>query len=121
MPHVIVHFDPKRVLQSVIDELKPPLQQIVADGLSYTSSDHKDVRVDPKEVYVRQQAAHPTDVNPAAIEIEIQAGKKRERNPEGMVVLMSRKIIESEIIPKDMADLCIWLRFSEDNAFKNIY
>lgn len=121
MPHVTVHFDPRHVLQSVIDDLKPALQSMAAEHLSYITSDHRKVEVLLSEIYVRQQASHPTDVNPAIIEIEIQAGRKKERDPGAIVARMASAIRMSEIIPKelfDTPDICIWLRFSEDNAFE---
>src|SRR5262245_19075257 len=121
MPHVIVRFDPDRVQQRVIDQLKKHLQIAVSDGLRFTSGDHRDVTVLPSEVYVRQQAAHPTDVNPAIIEIEIQAGRRKERSPEGVVYEIIRQLRYDQVLPEELLrsdECCIWLRFSEDNAFE---
>ncbi len=117
MPHVIVHFDPTKVDQVLIDMLKRLLQPIVAEALSFLS----EVTQNPDEIYVRQQAAHPTDVNPAAIEIEIQAGWARDRDADVVVSRIIDGVIDTEMLPLhllSLEDVCVWLRFSEENAFQ---
>ncbi|HRH55705.1 MAG TPA: hypothetical protein PK609_02460 [Candidatus Paceibacterota bacterium] len=124
MPHVIVHFDPTRIDQSVIDELKPALQRFVSQGMTYPATeceDRQEILVELNEIYVRQQEAHPTDVNPAIVEVEIQAGKAHGRDASKVVEDISELISESGIIPKEILatpDVCIWLRFCDDNAFE---
>lgn len=116
MPHVIVHFDPKKVNQRLVTKLKCELQQIVANAMSYLEG----VQQSPKEICVRQQAAHPTDVNTAAIEIEIQAGNARNRNPEVVVDDIIKTVILAELIPSQLLgseECCVWLRFNGDNSF----
>lgn len=116
MPHVIVNFDPKKVDQELIDKLKFALQQIVANAMSYLP----EVQQIPNEICVRQQAAHPTDVNPAAIEIEIQAGNARERDPDRVVSEIIQGVIRTQLIPLHVLELeecCVWLRFNGNNSF----
>lgn len=115
MPHVIVHFDPRKVDQELIDKLKPALQQIVAEAMKKPF-----FKPNPDEIYVRQQAAHPTDVNPAAIEIEIQAGRARDRYADSIVAKVISGVIHTQLIPLvllELGECCVWLRFCEDNAF----
>lgn len=123
MPHVMVHFNPAEVEQSVIDLLKKALQRIVADALSYKQDKLHNTFVKPDSVYVRQVPAHPTDVNPAPIQVEIQAGQKRGRDEMEVNSLIEDEICATGIIPPHILDrfqCCIWLRFSEDNNFRFI-
>ncbi len=116
MPHVIVHFDPTKVDQELIDKLKFALQQIVANAMSYIPR----VQQDLKEICVRQQAAHPTDVNVAAIEIEIQAGNARNRLADVVVEQIIDGVIRTQLIPLtllELEDCCVWLRFNGENSF----
>ena len=116
MPHVIVHFDPTKVDQELIDQLKPRLPQIVAEALTFDPF----IRQEANEIFVRQQAAHPTDVNSAAIEIEIQAGNARERDADDVVSKIISGVIRTQLIPLILLELeecCVWLRFSSSNGF----
>lgn len=116
MPHVTVHFDPTKVDQELIDQLKFALHQVVANALVYPSG----VAQDPKEICVRQQAAHPTDVNPPAIEIEIQAGNARERDADVAAQAVIDGVIRTRLLPLillELEDCCVWLRFSSNNGF----
>ncbi len=123
MPHVIVHFDPVKVEQSVIDLFKRALPRIIAEALSYEADELQNTYVAPRDIYVRQISAHPTDQNVSPIEIEIQAGQKRGRNEMKVAALIEDEIRSTGIIPDSILDqfqCCLWLRFCEDNNFRFI-
>jgi hypothetical protein len=116
MPHVIVHFDPTKVDQELIDQLKSRLPQIVAEALTFSPSARQEVSL----ISVRQQAAHPTDVTPAAIEFEIQAGDARERSAQTVAARIVNGIIRTKLIPLvlfEFEKVRVRLRFSSHNGF----
>ncbi len=115
MPHVIVHFDPTKVEQELIDKLKLELQQIVARALIHLSGEEQD----PKEICVRQQSAHPTDVNMATIEIEIQAGNAKGRDADMVAQSIVTYVMRLRLLRNHLGlgDCCVWLRFSSNNGF----
>lgn len=125
MPHVTVHFVPSLVDQQMIDQLKKQLQLITADALSdptttfpqYAGQEH--IRVRKEEVFVRQEAAHKTDVNPAPIEIVVDAGRSKGRNPDATAERIECKVsalLPSRLCGEDQA--CVWVRFHEENGFR---
>ena len=132
MPHVIIHFNPKLVHQRMITELKIKLQEIVADALSSSESLPPDGRsvfgkqtilTLPQEIYIRQQAAHKTDVNPAPIEIEVEAGKPKLRDPDKVAELIEDAVRRTDIIPRRFlgdGNSCVWVVLREHNAFRFI-
>jgi hypothetical protein len=121
VPHVTLHFDPSKVEQETVDLLKKALQQIVADALNVSNCEGSQAHTKVEDIYVRQAPAHPTDVNPAAIEIEVQAGRKRDRSEIKVTTSIEEAVYQTGIIPESLLegrDCCLWLRFSEDNDFR---
>ncbi|HEV8666732.1 MAG TPA: hypothetical protein VN665_02685 [Candidatus Paceibacterota bacterium] len=128
MPHVIVHFDPKFVEQREVDKLKKALPEVVALALSSTESLPRDlpqdsakreIRTQTHEIFVRQQEAHPTDVNPAYIEIVVEAGKSKLRDPEKVCGLIIKDIVG--LLPERLigpAFSCVWVKFCPENGFQ---
>ena len=125
MPHVTVHFIPSLVDQQMIDRLKKHLQLITADALSDPTTIFPDcagqenITVSRGEIFVRQEAAHKTDVNPAPIEIVVDAGRSRGRNPDATAERIECKLsalLPSRLRGEDQA--CVWVRFHEQNGFR---
>ncbi len=119
MPHVIVHFDPTKVDQDLIDQLKPKLPKIVSTALTNLTNLSGKTQAQ-EEICVRQQAAHRTDVNLPAIEIEIQAGNADGRDANVAVAQVINGVIATQLIPTvllELEDCCVWLRFSTNNGF----
>lgn len=126
MPHVIVHFDPARVAQKVVSELKIKLQVIVAEALSSpallsTTEPRRgeDIKVHVDDVYVGQWQAHETDVNPASIEIKVEAGRPKGCNPKVAVQMIEAAVLKTGLIPRHALDVnmfCVWVIFNEIHA-----
>lgn len=130
MPHVTVHFDPKQVDQKVIDKLKREVHIATAIALSARETRklkhlelNEDIATLPDEIYVRQQASHETDVNPAPIEIVVEAGRSKRRDPDLVSRIIEAKVKGSELIPSHLlgeGQSCIWVKFCEENGFRFI-
>lgn len=132
MPHVTVLFNPKLVEQRIVDQLKKMLQQVTADALinslvlnpdACTGFNIKNIKVTPDQIYVGQRATHETDINPAPIEILIEAGRPNGRNPYAVLVLIEKKIEEGNWIPSHLrgeGQSCVWVKFCESNSFRFI-
>lgn len=129
MPHVTVHFDPAKVEQKLIDELKRRLQKIVAYSLSTEASRNPfgfifgKIETLENEIYVRQASAHETDVNPAPIEVVVDAGKAKGRDADVVAALIDERVCGLDLIPahlrgKDKS--CIWVVFHRRNGFRFI-
>lgn len=128
MPHVTVIFNPAAISQSRIDELKEKLPEIVSEALSFPSrrtlrSKLANIKVSPDEVLVCQHATHPTDVNVSPVEILIEAGAPKDRDPELVARMISKQLRKTNYLPANPvngAGCCIWLKFSPVNAFRFI-
>jgi len=144
MPHVIVHFDPKQVDQDVITKLKRRLQRITAKAFSSPKGNRAHptkyypignnaylfkkaypghIATAPADIYVRQQAAHKTDINSAPIEIVVEAGRAKGRDPDKVAKLMEDEVRAAKLIsPKLLGEnkSCIWVKFCEENGFRFI-
>lgn len=132
MPYVTIVFDPKKVLQDTVDNLKPWLQKEVARVLSivgtiagdYPDIDaqeiQKDIQTSPDEIMVLQHATHSTDVNVPPLEIYIQAGRPKGRDGNKVVELLGQLLSESELIPDEYlgdGKAGIFITFHEHNGF----
>ena len=132
MPYVTVVFDPKKVSQETIDQLKPWLQPEVARVFSMVeilADDCPDfdprktpehIRVTPQEIMVMQHATHPTDVNVPPLEIYIQAGRPKGRDGDKVATLLGELVSESGIIPEEhlgYGGAGIFVNFHEHNGF----
>ena len=132
MPYVTVVFDPKKVSQETVDQLKPWLQPEVARVLSmvevmyddYPDFDSrrtpKDIRTSPDEIMIVQQITHPTDVNVPPLEIYIQAGRPKGRSGDKIVKLLGQLVSESGIVPDEYlgdGQAGIFIVFHEHNGF----
>jgi hypothetical protein len=132
MPYVTVVFDPKKVSQETVDQLKPWLQPEVARVLSmvevmYDDSPDfdpkrtpKDLRTSPDEIMVTQQATHPTDVNVPPLEIYIQAGRPKGRSGDKIVEVLGKLVSDSGILPDGYlgdGQSGIFVVFHEYNGF----
>lgn len=136
MPYVTVVFDPTKIPQETVDQLKVRLQPMVAEVLS--NPDMLDVpltpelslelsmgfiRTSPEEVMVTQYAAHPTDMNVPAIEIYIQAGRPKYRSGDKIADLLGELLADTGLIPgehlgKGLSG--IFVTFHEHNGFRFI-
>ncbi len=126
MPYVTVVFDPMKVSQEVVDNLKTHLQPFVAEVLSAeaTRIDTSDTAIDlttkPEEIMVTQHATHPTDVNVPPLEIYIQAGRPKGRSGDKIVELLGKILAQSMLIPSQFCGeglAGIFVTFHEHNGF----
>jgi len=129
MPYAIVMFDPDKVDQRDVDELKAALDKVVAWSLSDLSTidptapmrpTAKDIRVEPKEIFVGQWEMHRSDKNRSPVEVFVLAGRSGGRSEEKVREIIGRritalKIIKPEYLGEDNS--CVWLHFSERNSF----
>lgn len=125
MPYVNVFFDPDKVKQATVDELKARLQPHVADVLSsdetrIDKTSTETITTTPEEIFVYQHEIHPTDVNAAPLEIHIEAGKPKGRSGEKIVELLGMRIGQEGHLPAEHlgdGQACIFLNFHEHNGF----
>ncbi len=133
MPYVTVIFDPTKISQETVDQLKSWLQDKVAYVLSnpyvldipLTPEVSSELTLEafetlPEEIMVMQHAAHPTDVNVPALEIYIQAGRPKSRSGDKIVALLGRLVTETGLIPKEHLGeglSGIFITFHENNGF----
>ena len=125
MPYVNVFFDPDKVPQAVVDQLKAKLQPHTAAVLSSDEvRKHRpsayDITVRPEEIFVYQHMIHPTDVNAAPLEIHIEAGKPKGRSGKKIVRLLGQRVSEDELIPPQYlgdGESCIFVNFHKHNGF----
>src|SRR5688572_14564114 len=114
MPHVTVHFNPLLVPQEVITKLKRRLALITEHALSSVSTHphhiprkrnqlytlggssvcyrphYQDmIRTPRSEIFIRQQECHKTDVNPAPVEILVEAGRSKGRDGDKVADLIA--------------------------------
>ena len=125
MPYVTVVFDPKKITQEIVDKFKPWLQSEVSRVLS-----SYEIRLDPSsteniatiksEIFVTQQAIHPSDVNASPFEIYIQAGRPKGRDGNKIVQILGDRIAETGWLPEKYlgeGQSCIFVVFHENNGF----
>lgn len=125
MPYVSVVFDPKKMSQEVVDQLKAHLQPSVAEVLSaeatrIDTASTVDITTKPEEIMVTQHASHPTDVNVPPLEIYIQAGRPKGRSGDKIVELLGQAIAELDLIPSEYlgeGQAGIFVTFHEHNGF----
>lgn len=133
MPHVTVFFDPNKISQEIVDQLKKQLQPMVAEVLSDFKALYdpvsptvivvfggESIKTLPEEIMVTQYAAHQTDVNVAPLEIYIQAGRPKNRSGDKIIALLGKLVAQSGLIPKEHAGeglSCIFVAFHPDNGF----
>lgn len=133
MPYVTVVFDPTKISQETVDQLKPWLQDEVAYVLSnpyvldipLTPEASMElaqgaIRTLPQEIMVTQHATHPTDVNVPPLKIYIQAGRPKHRSGDKIVALLGRLVAESALIPEEHLGeglSGIFINFHPDNGF----
>lgn len=118
MPYVLVHFDPARVSQKVIDTVKKGLPYIVAKAMQEHRDD--DTVVAHSSIYVRQVATHPTDQNVSPIEIEIRAGMVSGMTERGVALSVQKALAARKLIPDkilETGECCIWVGFFDRSAF----
>lgn len=125
MPYVTVVFDPKKVIQPLVNTLKLMLQTEVAFALSSDSvridpASTEDINTPPEEIMVVQHATHPTDVNVPPLEIYIEAGRPKGRSGDKIVKMLAQAISELDLIaPEYLGDgqAGIFIVFHEHNGF----
>ena len=128
MPHVIVHFNPEQIDQQKIDALKKKLAFVVAKALSSpatlsngTSPNFLTPDVSPNDIYVGQHAAHPTDMNPAPVEIVVNTGKLQNRDTHKVRGFIAEAVRNNaDLIPTHLlgeGNACVWVRTCEDDSF----
>ncbi len=133
MPYVTVVFDPTKISQETVNQLKSQLQLMAAKVLS--NPDTLDIpitpevslelemgvlKTSPEEIMVMQHAAHPTDINVPALEVYIQAGRPKNRSGDKIVELLGVLVAESGLIPEEhLGDGLsgIFITFHENNGF----
>ena len=96
------------------------LQQIVADALSYYSATEPGHKTNPNEIFVRGFACHQTDVNPAAIEVEINAGRSHGRDAQKVSDLVEARVRQEPLLPNSLLGpdgFCVWTHFHENDGF----
>jgi hypothetical protein len=120
MPHVHVYFDPDHVEQDLLDRLKPALPAMVAAAHNKDMPSGERWQTKPGQVFVRQVALHPTDVNAAKLEIVVEPGRKFARVEAEVWAHLHEALRRQKIVPPELMQnnqCCLWLRFSADNHF----
>lgn len=122
MPHVIVHFMPDQFSQQGVTFLKQFLPKPVAEALSSEKAFPKfhphvpGVAVEPAEVAVGQHERHPTDVNVMPLEVVVDAGESKGRDPRAVGRIIHAALCKL-LRSREPSDIGVWMRFTDATAF----